>query len=274
MSLIVIPNTFSAGAVIIASQHNSNFSTIYTDYNGNIDNTNIATTAAIAYSKLNLTSGIVNGDINASAAIANSKLNLASITGTINIGTAHQGDIFYDNGTTLTRLTPGTSGLFLQTQGAGANPQWSFPNTSNVLFQYAGQIDQQGASIGEVVGTTLLPNAQTGNYRFLQALALSAYTSVATYKFIKIAGISTVKVYGRIWGRLGTMQASLKVDIGGQNNTGSVTLGTTTPTWVTFTIDVSTLTNGNVYDVTCSIGDTQNIIGSSVYCANIIGFVS
>lgn len=40
----------------------------------NITNTQIATNAAIAYSKLSLTGGIVNADISASAAIATSKI--------------------------------------------------------------------------------------------------------------------------------------------------------------------------------------------------------
>lgn len=72
MSLISIPFTFSAGAVIIASQHNSNFSTIYSDYNGNVDNTNIVGGAAIAYSKLSLSGNITNGDL--AGSIADSKL--------------------------------------------------------------------------------------------------------------------------------------------------------------------------------------------------------
>lgn len=36
-----------------------------------------------------------------------------------------QGDILYHNGTQLTRLAAGTSGHFLKTQGAGANPTWA-----------------------------------------------------------------------------------------------------------------------------------------------------
>lgn len=52
MSLISIPNTFTVGAVIVASQHNSNFSIIYSDYNGNITDANIASNAAISDSKL------------------------------------------------------------------------------------------------------------------------------------------------------------------------------------------------------------------------------
>jgi len=43
-----------------------------------------------------------------------------------NHSTNNQGDIYYDNGTDeFTRLTPGTSGQFLQTQGASANPKWT-----------------------------------------------------------------------------------------------------------------------------------------------------
>ncbi len=137
MALITIPNTFSAGAVIVASQHNSNFSTISSDYNGNIDNTNISASAAIAYSKLNLATSIVNADVSASAGIVGSKLNLTApgiigsvtpSTGaftTLKVGTTNQGDILYDNGTSLIRLTPGTSGQFLKTQGAAANPLWA-----------------------------------------------------------------------------------------------------------------------------------------------------
>lgn len=130
MSLISIPFTFSAGAVIIASQHNSNFSTIYSDYNGNIDNTNIVAAAGIAYSKLTLTGSIVNADINASAAIADSKLATISTTGKVNISaltvaSQAQGDIIYaSSATAWVRLGPGTSGQFLKTQGASANPVW------------------------------------------------------------------------------------------------------------------------------------------------------
>lgn len=41
-----------------------------------------------------------------------------------------QGDILYYNGTNLVNLSAGTSGQFLETQGAGLNPQWSdVPNT-------------------------------------------------------------------------------------------------------------------------------------------------
>lgn len=70
MSIIVLPFTFSVGAVIIASQHNSNFSTIYSDYNGNIQNVNVASNAGIVYSKLSLSNSIQSTDILSSTVFA------------------------------------------------------------------------------------------------------------------------------------------------------------------------------------------------------------
>ena len=41
------------------------------------------------------------------------------------VGAAAQGDLLYRNGTVWTRLPAGTSGFFLQTLGAGADPLWA-----------------------------------------------------------------------------------------------------------------------------------------------------
>jgi hypothetical protein len=45
-------NTWSAGENIVASEHNANFDTLYNLVNGNIDNANIKSSAAIANTKL------------------------------------------------------------------------------------------------------------------------------------------------------------------------------------------------------------------------------
>jgi len=74
MSLASIPFIFSAGQTIIASQHNSNFSTIYNVVNGGLDNSNIAAGAGIVYTKLYLAGQLVNTDISPTAAIDGSKL--------------------------------------------------------------------------------------------------------------------------------------------------------------------------------------------------------
>lgn len=63
MALIVLPNVFSAGNTIIASQHNANFQTIYNDYNGNINTQNIASNAAITYSQLSIGNSVKQSDI-------------------------------------------------------------------------------------------------------------------------------------------------------------------------------------------------------------------
>jgi hypothetical protein len=41
------------------------------------------------------------------------------------VGSAAQGDILYRGASSWTRLGAGTSGQYLQTQGAAANPQWA-----------------------------------------------------------------------------------------------------------------------------------------------------
>lgn len=51
MGLVNVPNTFTAGATIVAAEENSNFSTIYDEFNGNITNANVKSTAAIDESK-------------------------------------------------------------------------------------------------------------------------------------------------------------------------------------------------------------------------------
>lgn len=133
MATISKPFTFSAGAVIIASEHNSNFDTIYNDYNTNITNTNISASAAIAASKLNLqtiaqtmsmSSTAVNfakGSDIASATttdIGAMAGNYADITGTTTItglGTVQAGTVRYVRFTGALTLTYNATSLMLPT---------------------------------------------------------------------------------------------------------------------------------------------------------------
>ncbi len=52
MGIATKTHTFVAGAIIVASEHNTNFDTIYNAFNGNIDNANIAGGAGIVDTKL------------------------------------------------------------------------------------------------------------------------------------------------------------------------------------------------------------------------------
>lgn len=271
---------------------------------GSITNTAINANAAISYTKLNLLGSIVNADISPTAAIIGSKLDLSSpgiigsgtpaagtfttltantsltssaatvLNGTVNLGVTHQGDTFYDNGTSVVRLTPGTSGQFLETLGTSANPLWATPpSTSNVLFQYLGSVTAQGSGIGEVTAT-VLTGATTGNYRYLEAPGLLAYTAEQAWKFVKIAGINTVTIWTKLWSATTGSQASLKVDIGSTTGNVSGTLNQTSPEWNSFTIDVSGLSNGTTYDVTASLRDAQGNTGTKNFCGIIMGFGS
>jgi hypothetical protein len=92
---------------------------------------------------------IVDADINASAAIAKSKLaalaivdaDVAAHTTTkitvpatlLTVASQAQGDIIYFNGTNWVRLAPGTSGQFLKTLGAAANPLWAAAGSSSYV---------------------------------------------------------------------------------------------------------------------------------------------
>lgn len=63
MAIVVKQYTFSAGAVIVASEHNANADTLFNDYNGNITNANISASAGIVDTKLAgiTTAGKVSG---------------------------------------------------------------------------------------------------------------------------------------------------------------------------------------------------------------------
>lgn len=140
---ISTPNVFSANTTIYSSEMNSNFNEVSTKYNahhhtivsaditdGTIVNADIAAAADITASKLDSTvvetdtDQTISGDKTFSGSLTASGTVTLPATDVV-IGTANQGDIYYDDGTDLARLTPGTSGQFLKTQGAAANPVWA-----------------------------------------------------------------------------------------------------------------------------------------------------
>ena len=68
----------------------------------------------------------ITADVIADGAITGTQLANNSINGSkIALGSDAQGDVMYYNGTDWARLAAGTSGYFLKTQGAGANPAWA-----------------------------------------------------------------------------------------------------------------------------------------------------
>lgn len=67
----------------------------------------------------------------------------------LTIASIAQGDIFYYDGTKVTRLGPGTSGYFLKTQGAAANPVWA----DAAVPVAASQAEMEAASSNTVFAT-------------------------------------------------------------------------------------------------------------------------
>lgn len=51
------------------------------------------------------------------------------------VGSTAQGDVIYRGATTWTRLAAGTSGMFLKTLGAGANPEWATATAAASISQ-------------------------------------------------------------------------------------------------------------------------------------------
>lgn len=102
-----------------------------------------------------------------------------------------QGDLAYFDGTSLVRLPAGTSGQFLKTLGAGANPAWTAINspTAYGLFEAAGTkpaladfswTNQGTASAADGTGGLILtsPGVASANLRILEKNAPAAPYSV------------------------------------------------------------------------------------------------
>ncbi len=170
MSLIAIPNIFTNGATIIASQHNSNFSVIYSDYDGNIDDTNISASANISDTKLAqiVTAGKVSG---AALTSLSSIPSGAGVLPAANGGFPSGGIIFW-SGTIATI----PSGWYL------CNGSNSTPDLRN-LFVVGADADSGGVAKSTVTGAALQSSA-TG--------VMPAHTHTVTSNTTGGGGVNTI----------------------------------------------------------------------------------
>ena len=67
--------------------------------------------------------------------------------------------------------------------------------------------------------------------------------------------------------------ASIQVDIGGQTGSASGSTGQTSPEWINFTVDVSSLSDGSVYDLQVYLKQVGNPLFYA-FLGSIIGFGS
>lgn len=78
MSTISRIKTWSTSDTLTAADLNAEFNNIVNDYNGSISNANIASDAAIAYSKLSLTGSVTNADL--AGSIDKAKISNTAVT--------------------------------------------------------------------------------------------------------------------------------------------------------------------------------------------------
>lgn len=171
MSLINIPFTFTVGAVIIASQHNSNFSTIYSDYNGNITDANLSASAAISDTKLAqiTTAGRVSGSaLTTLGSVPSGAGTMPAKNGGTggDMSAATIGALPYFSATgVMSALAAGTLGQVAVSQGAGA---LIFANSLGSVSDYGTSTGtgtaKQATALKVAYGTTTSLLASTGNF--------------------------------------------------------------------------------------------------------------
>lgn len=151
-----------------------------------------------------------------------------------------------------------------------------FSTFNSVLFSFALGGDYTVDSHGVIFNDALAPAAGTAE-TIISKLMWSAYgatyRSVIKSKFKKTAGVNTVTFYARVWQNSGSGRtATVQVSIGGQVGAVTGTPDQTTPEVVTATVDVTSLTNGVVYDLDINLKTSNS--NSTAFLDSIIGFGS
>jgi phage-related minor tail protein len=166
MSIISKPNTFSPNTIISSSEVNSNFDTLYNDYNGNVSSANLATDA-VTTAKI--------ADVNVTTAkLADSAVTPAKIlsgTGTNWVWQTWTPTITSTSGTFT---TTSASGRYIQigktvnfqvtvtitTVGTGAGARFSLPVTALGTNETIGAYRER--AIGGSTGVITLASATIG----------------------------------------------------------------------------------------------------------------
>lgn len=198
-------------------------------------------------------------------------------TGT-NISTFPNGSLLiYDsNNVGIGTFSQGTSGEFLQSQGINLPPTWAIPtdtNTSNLAFHYQAAVEAATTNSGEVRDASLTAATPTGAFRYLAGV--STPIVMLTGKYTKITGVTTVTIFCQLWISTADPNNSAKgtFDINGL----SVDIESTNvnvPTWYSGTLDVSSLVDNTIYDITISLSKGLNDSGNVPRMGSIFFFNS
>lgn len=233
MSTITKPNTFTPGTTIQSSQVNANFDTIYNDYNGNQTNANIAPGAAIAASKLNLST------IAQTIAMSGQPINfseggaLASAT-TVNIGAATGNSLHITGTTTITGFDTVQAGTWRYLIFDGA---LTFTHNSTSL------ILPTGANITTAAGdTAFMMSEGSGNWRCLAYnLKSGSALNVTTVSWADYSATSTIVG----WASFSTKAIYTK-KVGTSVFVSFNLLGTSNDVTATFTVPYSAVNSAGI----------------------------
>ena len=149
---------------------------------------------------------------------------------------------------------------------------------SNVIYTWTGCDDitsGRGIYIGTDLSIAPATNTTEYIYRYTDVTNTAVYSNFEgfNFKFKKIAGITTLTVLAKSWCELsGVTNVNIRLDVGGGTATGTSSAFTdTSPAWQTaFTVDVSGLVDGTVYDCkfqASSNGDTSG--SAAIYISNV-----
>lgn len=216
MSIISKQYTFSAGATIVAAQFNSNFDTIYNDYNGNITDANISASAAISNSKINLSAITQSVALSGGLTMTGTQIDEAKGAGVASAGTTNvwitDGNYLHVTGNTGPITSLGTAAQ------AGATRTVVFDSTPTLTHNATSLILPTGANIVAAAGDVAIVRAETtANARVIGYFRADGTALVAATASNALAG-SVIQTKNVITGAL--------VNAG----TGTYTINDTAPT--------------------------------------------
>lgn len=163
MATISKPNTFSAGAVVIAAEHNENFDTIYNEFNGSISNANIASNANITDTKL---AQLTTANKVATSAIQSGALAITKVTGTsTHLTETTAPTTAASEGALYTKDTSGQPELFFREESSGDEVQITSDGVINGYIKAANIYDSDWFSVS--TGNSYAKTHSLGTLKFV-----------------------------------------------------------------------------------------------------------
>ena len=183
-------------------------------------------------------------DLSGAVSVASGGTNNASLS-------VVQGTVYYGNGSQLVGLAPGTNGQFLQTQGAGADPQWAAAGGGGG----SGAYDLRGMFVGNPASSAVIDrfvadravtvSTTTTDHRFYCATLPASGTVVLTACKTPLAGTGKVAMFTATYTAGGTAAG---------NGLYAATIGA---------VSNNTLVAGDL--VTVEVGTTQAAFATPVW---------